>query len=243
VRLASASLIGVLAAVALLAGCDQPTANTATPTAGTPDWTGVWALTDASFWDANLDAYANDIGLTPKYSAIRAKAREERHQANQTTCLPAGATAAHQHGMLFEIFVTPTRVVIAFEDGEIRRIRTDGSAHRPLAQLRNSFMGDSIGRWEGQTLVVETIGFPNGELWQNHGVRATINTRLEERFFVNADGELQIDSVMTDAEIFAQPYRYTRKNKKQTLELHEASCLQNNRDDGTNIDLTPPPED
>jgi hypothetical protein len=207
-----------------------------------PDWSGVWALTDTSFWKANLDAYANDIGLTPKYLAIRAQARAERHQANQTTCLPAGATAAHQHGMLFEVFITPTRVLIAFEDGELRRIYTDGNKHRPLTELQNSYMGDSVGHWEGKTLVVSTIGFPKGELWQNYGVRATINSRLDERFFVNAAGELQIDSVMTDAEIFSRPYKYTRLNKKQDLQLHEAACLQNNRDDGTNIDLTPPPE-
>jgi hypothetical protein len=232
-------LLSAIAGISMLAASGS---GHAAPAPQRPYWSGVWALSDASFWKANLDAYANDIGLTPKYQAIRAQARETRHQANQTTCLPAGATAAHQHGMLFEVFITPVRVLIAFEDGELRRIYTDGRKHRSLEDLHNSYMGDSIGRWEGSTLVVSTIGFPMGELWQNYGVRATIDTRLDERFFVNAAGELQIDSVLTDPEIFARPYRYTRLNNKQQLELHEAACLQNNRDDGTNIDLTPPPE-
>ena len=238
-RLAICTKLSAVAAMTVLAACGTALAAAA---AQRPDWSGVWALTDASFWKANLDAYANDIGLTAKYQAIRKQARDERHQANQTTCLPAGATAAHQHGMLFEVFITPARVLIAFEDGELRRIYTDGSKHRALTELQNSFMGDSVGHWEGKTLVVSTIGFPKGELWQNYGVRANINTRLDERFFVNTAGELQIDSVMTDPEIFVHPYKFTRLNKKQDLQLHEAACLQNNREDGTHIDLTPPPE-
>jgi hypothetical protein len=227
-----------------VAGCSQQQAAPESQAVATtrPDFSGVWALTDESFWQANLDAYANDIGLTPKYEAIRAKARAERHQANQTTCRPAGATAALQHGILFEMLFTPGRVTMLFEDGEIRRIYMDGRPHRSLDELRDSFMGDSIGQWEGDTLVVDTIGFPKGELWQNHGVRATINTRLVERFFLNADGDLQIDSEMTDPEIFARPYKYTRINRRQTLLLTETSCVENNRDDGTTMDLTPPPE-
>jgi hypothetical protein len=234
-------LLATVTGALLLSACErQPAAAAAT--LALPDWSGVWALSDASFWNANLDAYANELPLTSKYRELRAKARAERHQANQTNCLPAGATAAHQHGMLFEVLVTPARVLIAFEDGEARRIDTNGRQHRLVSELQNSYMGDSVGHWEGKTLVVSTIGFPGGELWQNYGVRATVNTRLDERFFVNDKGELQIDSVMTDPEIFAQPYKFTRYNKKQSLPLYEAACLQNNRDDGTNIDLTPPPE-
>jgi hypothetical protein len=239
-------LLTAVGCALLLCGCERPPATAAAAAANTaaatPDWSGVWALTDASFWSANLDAYANELPLTPKYRELRARARADRHQANQTNCLPAGATAAHQHGMLFEVYITPTRVAIAFEDGEMRRIDTNGREHRPLSELQTSYMGDSIGHWEGKALVVSTIGFPQGELWQNYGVRATIHTRLDERFFVNDKGELQIDSVMTDPEIFGQPYQFTRVNKKQHLPLYESACLQNNRDDGTNIDLTPPPE-
>jgi hypothetical protein len=233
-------LLTTVGCALLLSGCGRQPVAAAAP--ATPDWSGVWALTDASFWSANLDAYANELPLTPRYSELRAKARAERHQANQSNCLPAGATAAHQHGMLFEVYVTPARVAFSFEDGEMRRIDTNGREHRALSELQNSYMGDSVGHWEGKTLVVSTIGFPQGELWQNYGVRATVNTRLDEHFFVNDKGELQIDSVMTDPEIFAQPYRFTRYNKKQNLPLYESACLQNNRDDGTNIDLTPPPE-
>jgi hypothetical protein len=207
-----------------------------------PDWPGVWALTDQSFWRANVDAYASNISLTPAYQALRAQARAERRQANMTTCLPAGATAVLQHGMLFEILFTPGRVTMLFEDGETRRIYTDGRAHRDLAELHNGYMGDSVGRWEGKTLVVDTIGFPKGELWQNYGVRATLNTHLVERFFLNAKGELQIDSVMTDPAIFSQPYAYTRLNVRQTLPLIESACIQNNRDIGGTVDLTPPEE-
>jgi hypothetical protein len=96
-------------------------------------------------------------------------------------CLPAGPTAILAHGVLHEYLFTPGRVTMLFEDGEVRRIHTDGRTHLDLDELRQSYMGDSIAHWEGKTLVVDTIGFPRGELFANNGIRATINTCLVER--------------------------------------------------------------
>lgn len=209
-----------------------------------PDWSGVWVLISGS--GATEDSWGTDgdrVALTPKYQALRATARATYAQANMSTCLPAGPTAILQHGVLHEYLFTPGRVTILFEDGEVRRIHTDGRAHRSLDELSTSFMGDSIGHWEGKTLVVDTIGFPNGELWQNHGVRATKNTRLIERIFLNDQGQLQIDNVMTDPAIFTKPYVYVRRYKRSPLPLNESACVQNNRDTGDDIDLTPPPEE
>jgi hypothetical protein len=207
-----------------------------------PDWSGVWVLYHGQ--EAGIDATdPTRTHLTPKYAAIQAAAREKKSQANMSTCLPAGSTGVLQHGLLHEYLFTPGRVTMLFEDGEVRRIYTDGRPHLSLDELSFSFMGDSIGHWQGKTLVVDTIGFPNGELWQNYGVRATKNTQLIERIFLNDQNFIQIDSSLTDPEIFTEPYTYSRQYQRSTLPLTEPICAQNNRDTGSDIDLTPPPEE
>ncbi|MGC3982432.1 MAG: hypothetical protein QM808_14375 [Steroidobacteraceae bacterium] len=203
-----------------------------------PDWSGVWVNYRGP--DAGR---TDDMALTPKYKEIVETAQRDKHQANLSTCLPAGPTAVLQHAILYEFLFTPGRVTMLFEDGEIRRIHTDGREHLPLADLSNSFMGDSIGHWEGNTLVVDTIGFPNGEIWTNYGVRATRNTHMVERLQINQAGRMQIDTVITDPEIFTAPYTRHREYQRTELPITEPTCLQNNRDTGTEMDLTPPPEE
>ena len=102
-------------------------------------------------------------------------------------------------------------------------------------------MGDSIGHWDGTTLVIDTIGFPFGELFQNHGLRATRNTHMVERIFLKDHDYLEIDVALTDPEIFTRPYAYTRLYERSTLLIPE-TVLCNSRENGVTIDLTPPPE-
>jgi hypothetical protein len=210
-----------------------------------PDWSGVWVCDDSCF-SAGADSFGTDGGrvpLTPKYMQLRAAARAARAQQNLSFCLPAGTPGIQQHGVLHEYLQTPGRITVLFEDGEVRRIYTDGRAHRPLNELTASFMGDSVGRWEGRTLVVDTIGFPKGTLFQNHGLVATINTRLVEHIFLKDKDHLQIDSTMTDPAIFAAPYVYTRVYEHSPLQMEEPQCRYANHDTGESLDLTPPPED
>jgi hypothetical protein len=173
--------------------------------------------------------------------ALRAAARAARAQENLSKCLPAGTPGILQHGVMHEYLFTPGRVTVLVEDGEIRRIFTDGRAHRPLEEMKDSYMGDSIGHWEGEVLVVDTIGFPNGSLFQNYGLLATRNSHLVEHIFKNADDQIQIDSALTDPDIFAKPYAYTRKYSRSTIPMDEPGCSANNRDSGESVDLTPPP--
>jgi hypothetical protein len=211
-----------------------------------PDWSGVWVLELSSGTQASEDSFGTDGGrvpLTPKYLALRDAAHAAHAQQNYSFCLPAGTPGILQHGELHEYLFNPGRVTMLIEDGEVRRIYTDGRAHRGLDELHGSFMGDSIGHWEGQTLVVDTVGFPRGSLFQNHGLLATINTHLVERIFRNDKDQIQIDSVLTDPEIFAKPYVYTRIYRRSPLPLIESSCTAGNRDTGESVDLTPPPLD
>lgn len=211
-----------------------------------PDWSGYWMLSDKSGGEAGNESYAQDKGtvpLTPAYAQKRLAARDARAQENLTYCLPAGPTGVVEHGLVHQYLFTPGLITMVFEDGELRRIHMDGRPHRPLSQLEDSYMGDSIGHWEGATLVVDTIGFPHGSLFQNFGVTATLHTHLVEHIFKNPTGQMQIDAVMTDPKIFTQPWKFTRTFQPASIELEEPSCKQGNRDTGDSLDLTPPPEE
>jgi hypothetical protein len=210
-----------------------------------PDWSGVWVLyLQGGAKEASEDSFGTDNGrvpLTPRYRELREAARAARAEDNMANCHPAGVPGILQHGVLHEYLFTPGRVTVLFEDGELRRIFTDGRAHRSLDELGSSYMGDSIGHWEGGTLVVDTIGFPYGELFQNHGVRATRDTHMVERIFLRDADHLEVDAVLSDPQIFTTPYAYTRLYERSTLPMPEV-VLCNTRDNGVTIDLTPPPE-
>lgn len=213
-----------------------------------PDWSGIWVLTyHGGAEEASRDSMGPDgngnVPVTQEYAQLRVESEAKDTGDNLNHCLPAGPTAVLQHGILFEFLFNPGRVTMLFEDGEERRIHTDGRSHRPLADLTSSYMGDSVGHWDGSALVVDTIGFQNGQIWQNGGVKATKNTHLVERMFLRKDGQLEIDNTITDPGMFTRPYTYTRLYKHSSLTLDEPVCAANQRDTGTSVDLTPPPEE
>ena len=59
--------------------------------------------------------------------------------------------------LMFEALVTPNETAMIFSGRESRHIYTDGRSHTPADELWSTYWGDSIGHWEGQTLVVDTI--------------------------------------------------------------------------------------
>jgi hypothetical protein len=210
-----------------------------------PDWSGVWVLyLEGGAQEASEDSFGTDKGrvpLTPKFTQLRDAARAARAEDNMANCHPAGVPGILQHGVLTEYLITPGRVTVLFDDGEVRRIATDGRPHRGLDELGSSYMGDSTGHWDGAALVVDTIGFPYGELFQNYGVRATKGTHMAERIFLKDHDHIQIDTVLTDPEIFTRPFAYTRLYQRSSLPMPE-TVLCNTRDNGVTLDLTPPPE-
>jgi hypothetical protein len=107
-----------------------------------------------------------------------------------------------------EYVFSPGRVIILLENSEVRRIWTDGRGHVPVDESNPSFQGDSIGHWEGDTLVAETTNiYPEAEF--GFGNHVTDKTVVKERFTRVGD-KMRIELVITDPVLFTGPWTFTR---------------------------------
>ena len=215
-----------------------------------PDWSGVWVLDAASFdrvrqsSDSPDPANPNVPKLTRKFWDYRMLNKVQNRgldgtgaKNNAALCIPDGMPSMMSTPMGHEYLFTPGRVTIILENGEVRRIYTDGRPHPDDPDLK--FSGHSIGHWEnGTTLVVDTVAIlPKAEIFV--GLPGAPGTHVSERIFRTAAGKLQIDTVVENPLVFTEPFRYTR-TFDHGAEIEEALCMENNRDTNGTIDLTPP---
>jgi hypothetical protein len=110
-------------------------------------------------------------------------------------------------------------------DHLIRQVYTDGREHR--TDLAPSWMGDSTGRWEGDTLVVETINF-NDKTWLDRtGVPHSEELRVVERIRALDADHLEIDITMEDPVALTQPWHTKRRLRRTDWTIEEFSCMDN----------------
>ena len=195
-----------------------------------PDWSGVWS--------PGVSAAARTTPtpprLTPEAQAIvdafeAGKARGENLQTTAANCVPNGMPGIMRLPYPIEFTYSPGRVNILIETfSEIRRIYLDG---RPLPEDPDPyFNGHSVGRWEGDTLVVDTIGIsPMVSLVP--GLRATGTTLIRERITRLAPGRMVDEITITDPALFAEPYVMVQiYTLEPGWEMREYVCQENNRD-------------
>jgi hypothetical protein len=148
---------------------------------------------------------------------------------NTAACLPDGVPTVIEIPYPFQFLRTPTHTYILHEaDYQSRRIRMN-SDHP--ANLQPSWYGDSIGFWDGNTLVVHTVGLNAlGQLnWD--GIPHTEQLRVIERYTVLPNGELQLQMLLTDPGTLTGPWLVTKHFRKLTdTRMLEYVCAQNNRD-------------
>ena len=141
-------------------------------------------------------------------------------------CYPPGTPRIYIHPFPMEIIELPGRVLMVFEyDHLIRQIYTDGREHR--TDLAPSYMGDSIGHWDGDTLVVETTNF-NDRTWIDRiAVPHSEEMKLIERLHLNGEGQLQIDMRVEDPLELAKPWEFSRYYRKTDWTIEELVCEDN----------------
>ncbi len=197
-----------------------------------------------------------NLPLTPAWAAkvkfLESHAAEDNAQAN---CLPYGMPTIMTMPYPYEFLLTPGQVtIIGEEERMIRHIYTDG---RPLPKDPDpTFWGTSVGHWEGDTLVVETVGFSAQTLMistppvTGHDVVAVPHSdkmKIVERFRLLDPNTMQIKTTIIDPIALTRPYTTTRiMNRYPNWTIDEYICQQNNRNSVTSsgkaeVDTIPPP--
>jgi hypothetical protein len=147
-------------------------------------------------------------------------------------CQALGVVKSHTFPLPRKIVQTPSLVVILnAREAAYRQIFTDGRPLSAGADLLPSFNGYSSGKWEGDTLVVETAGFKDGLWLDRNGSPLTSAARIVERFRRLNYGNLEIEMTVNDPKAYTAPWTVTLK---QVIVLNEDLvdyiCLENEKD-------------
>jgi hypothetical protein len=143
------------------------------------------------------------------------------------SCLPPGVPNVYTHAYPFEIIDTPGREIMFFEYGHyVRQIFTDGRGHPQDANP--TWMGDSTGKWEGDTLVVDSTGF-NDKTWLDvSGHPHSEAMHMVERIHRADHDTLMIDITIEDPQAYTMPLKTQRKYiLKPSWNIMEYICEDN----------------
>jgi len=186
----------------------------------------------ATFW--NLGAgVAEGLPFRPLAAQLRAERMSNNQKNNpDALCLPMGLMQLHLHPQPRKIVQTADVIVIMYEGNSgLRQIFTDG---RPLPEvtehLQPWWYGYSAGRWEGDTLVVETVGFRDDVWLDVQGSPMTNAGKMTERFRRLNFGTLQIEITIEDPTAYTRPFT-VRVNQRILLDedLIEFICNENEK--------------
>ena len=168
-----------------------------------------------------------------------AKAVYEERQANlqrhdpESRCLPPGIPRMMATPFPFQIFQQSDRVLFVFEGGAHvwRTIFTDGRPHPK--DPNPSFLGHSVGRWEGDTLVVDVVGFNEATWLDQAGHPHTDALHAIERFTRTSEMTLHYAVTIDDPHAYTQPWTTSYTIPwAPGAELFEYICQENNKDLG-----------
>jgi len=145
-------------------------------------------------------------------------------------CLPLNPVQLHSHPQPRKIIQTPGLMLIIYEaNNGLRQIFTDGRS-LPGDDPQPWWYGYSIGRWDGDTLVVQTIGFRDNGWLDEEGTPVTNAGKLTERFRRLNYGTLEIEIAVDDPKTFTKPWTVKLNQRLMPdTELIEFVCGENNR--------------
>jgi hypothetical protein len=256
----SALVLAAAVAMGGLAACHDADKSSSAQAAlaNVPDWSGLWDIEatrpdSTGGYEHSLAEVADGMrkwGPPPYTDAIRPlvekaeafRARQVRNDTeNGPSNLSGSGTGACAFGLpmlmlssplMFEALTTPKETVLIFSGREVRHIYTDGRPHPSKEDLWPSYWGDSVGHWEGDTLVVDTVsvqsplGSPRSPtipilaMGGKGDEVETIALLSRQAHFVERirmiDGHLEDQMTITDPVMFSAPWHVSRTYARVT---------------------------
>jgi len=216
-----------------------------------PDWSGVWERYEGNggIFDPSTvepkDGRAGSPGVRQfppltdawekKYQANLALAAIDRLPDPISRCgTPAGYPRLLALPDVYEFIVRPETTWIITENGpNIMRIYTDGRRHPPPGELWPTFTGDSVGHWEGQTLLFSTVSMIGEEstVLDRSGLTLSDQARIRTRMFKTDAGLLRAELVIEDPQALTEPWHVVRHFRKlpEGTRVYDYACAENNR--------------
>jgi hypothetical protein len=171
---------------------------------GTPDLSGIWHRTLGRYYN-NVAADFTAGHVQPWAETVYQRRKPDfGKDSMEVQCLPLGPVATTTPYADIKFVQTPTLIVLLLDDLTYRQIHLDG---RELPKEPNpSWMGYSVGRWEGDTLVVESSGFTDRSWLDYDGHPHTEALRIVERYRRRDVGHLDLEVTFEDPGAYSKPW-------------------------------------
>jgi hypothetical protein len=215
---------------------------------GKPDLSGIWqvqgdprapgglfglgeSLNSRYFRDVLSDFKPDERPLTPAGAELLRQHSQPGAFNPTLNCLPDGVP----HGDLlpepFKIIHSPGVIVMLYEvETTFRQIFMDG--RKLPGDMSPTWQGYSVGRWEGDTLVIDTAGFNDRSWLDARGTGRSTDMLIEERFHRRDYGHMDLTITINDPQIFTRPITFSVVEELlPDTDLLEHYCVENERDD------------
>jgi hypothetical protein len=200
---------------------------------GKPDLSGVWNRLSPKY-RTNIAADLKPEEVQPwAKELVRERTENIGKDSMLARCLPLGpqyvTDSDSTAGGMMKIAQTPGLILILNPDLTYRQIYMDG---RSLESAPNpAWMGYSVGRWDGDTLVVESFGFNDRTWLDTSGHPHTEALRMTERYRRRDVGHMEIEVTLQDPAVYARPWTVAvRAELAADTEVLEYVCNENSRD-------------
>jgi hypothetical protein len=233
----------------LLYGCGQPDSQL-------PDWSGVWMPVELNLFDPTAETVTGPTSdffgtprMFPPYNAEWEAKYVHEVELNASgfprdptaRCLPPGMPRIMSSPYPWEFVVERTRVTMLKEYmSQVRRIYIDGRGHPP--DVDPSFNGHSIGHWEGDVLVIDTVGLRDDTPYDRTGAPHSDQLHVVERMRKIGPDLIENILYLEDPVAFTKPWTVRRTYKRMPgWEISEYVCEENNRnpvDENGNTTIT-----
>ncbi len=205
---------------------------------GKPDMNGAWSIRGglANITTNIVDPPEKQIPYTPVYKQLRAESDQRAFEEPELHCYQSGVPSHMWRqgyagaGLLIQ--QTPEHIAFMTEfQGAYRTVPLDNRPHIP--ENIKLFMGDGVGHWEGDTLVIETTN-NNGITWlDNDGDRHSDALKVVERFTLTDANNGTWEATFSDSKAYTRPWKTTApmaRNTNPNAELLEFACVEGNVD-------------
>jgi hypothetical protein len=228
-----------------------------------PDWSGVWQMVGPTIFDGATvepkNGRAGDAGVRerPPYNAEWEAIYQKNIEAVKKGLFPDPITnCGIPHGFprvmnvpdVYEFAITPQQVWILTENGpNIQRIYTDGRDHPKPADRWGTYSGDSIGHWEGDTLVFDTVALKGWSekdtILDRTGLALSDQMHVVTRMRKIDANTLEAQMTLEDPKALTKPWNVTKRYRKLPAgtRAYDYACGENNRnpvtEDGRTLTL------